>query len=88
MFYIIKILRSSNIQLGRLRPLDSRLVRLKLLLKLATRPAELVNNLRAATNIQLRPHHVVKIRPDRPEEFRVPDPLNEVVRPALVLDLV
>ena len=82
------MLRSSDTQLGRLRPLDSRLVRLKLLLELATRPAELVNNLRATTNVQLRLHHVIKVRPDRLEEFRLPNPVNKVVGPSLVLDLV
>ena len=79
MFCMINILRSSNTQLGRLRRFDSFLVGLKLLFKLATWSAELINNTRAATNVQFRSHHVVKIRPDRFEKFSVPHPLNEVV---------
>ena len=85
---ITKLLKSSNTQLGRLRTCDGIPVRFKLLLKLATRSAELINNLCAATNVQLRLQHIVKVRPDRPEEFRFLDPLNEVVRPSFVLDLM
>lgn len=77
-----------NIQLSSLSLLDLLLVRLKLLVQLTTRTAELVNKLGAATNVQLRLHHAVKVTPDGLEELGVLDSLDHVVGLAETLNLM
>ena len=79
---------SLNIQLGSLGLLDRILIRRKLLLQLAPRSTELVNQLRAATNVQLGLHHAIEISPDGLEELGLLDSLNEIVGLSEALDLV
>lgn len=79
---------SLNIQLSSLGLLDRVLIRLKLLLQLTSRSTELVNQLRAATNVQLGLHHAIEIGPDGLEELGLLDSLNKIVRLSEALDLV
>lgn len=77
-----------NIQLSSLGLLDGRLVRRKLLLQLTPRSTELINQLCAATNVQLRLHHAIEISPNGLEELSLLDSLNKIVGLSKALNLV
>lgn len=86
--FIYMFQTSLNIQLSSLGLLDRVLIRLKLLLQLTSRSTELVNQLRAATNVQLGLHHAIEIGPDGLEELGLLDSLNKIVGLSEALDLV